>query len=141
MPSDNRQPLVSIIVPAYNAEPYLAETLDSALTQTYPNIEIIVVNDGSKDGTAEIGRRYAARHPGKIFYFEQANAGVSAARKNAIERSRGEYITFVDADDLLLPQKAERQVAYLEAHPECDACYSEIYHFLQSEPEKLFKLE
>lgn len=134
----NAKPFVSIIVPAYNAEPYLAAAVDSALAQTYPTIEVVVINNGSSDGTADICRRYGAR----IVYIElRDNVGVSAARKIGIERSRGEFITFVDADDLLLPHKVERQVAYLQEHPDCDVCYSSVYHFYDSAPDDLLTLQ
>jgi teichuronic acid biosynthesis glycosyltransferase TuaG len=134
----NDSPLVSIIVPAYNAEPYLAAALDSALAQTYPDIEVVVVNNGSGDGTADICRRYGAR----IVCIElRDNVGVSGARRIAIDRAQGEFITFVDADDLLLPNKVERQVAYLQEHPECDICYSSIYHFYDSAPDNLLTLQ
>jgi glycosyltransferase involved in cell wall biosynthesis len=133
----NDKPLVSIIVPAYNAEKYFGAAIESAFAQTYPNIEIIVVNDGSTDGTAEVEERYRNR----ITYIQQENAGVGAARKNGIDHARGEFITFLDADDLLCENKVERQVQYLMNHPECGVCYSAIYHFKDGDPEHLMTLE
>lgn len=103
------QPLVSVIVPAYNAETYIAHTLNSVLSQTYKNIEVIVVDDGSHDGTAEIVEAIALRDD-RVTLLHQSNSGVAAARNLAIERSRGEYIAPVDADDIWSPQKIEKQV-------------------------------
>lgn len=99
--------LISIIIPAYNIEAYLPATLDSALTQTYPNIEVIVVNDGSKDGTGAVIDRYAARdHRVKAIYKE--NGGVTSARLCGVAEATGQWIGFVDGDDLIEPQMYER---------------------------------
>lgn len=105
-------PLVSVIVPAFNAEATLAAALRSALTQSYANIEIILVDDGSTDRTAEI----AAGFPG-VTVLRQANAGVAAARNAGIAASRGEWLAPLDADDLWHPAKLERQVAAALAAP------------------------
>jgi len=102
-------PLVSVIVPAYNAEAFIAQTLDSIISQTYQNIEILVVDDGSKDRTPEIVESFAQRDQ-RITLLRQANAGVAAARNLAIEKSSGEYIAPIDADDIWYPQKLEKQV-------------------------------
>ncbi|PJA94745.1 hypothetical protein CO130_02855, partial [Candidatus Jorgensenbacteria bacterium CG_4_9_14_3_um_filter_38_10] len=88
-------PLVSIIIPAYNAEKYIQRALESALAQTYKDIEIIVIDDGSTDKTAEIIKTY--QDP-RIIYFFQKNQGQGPARNNGIKKSQGEYITFLDAD-------------------------------------------
>ena len=102
-------PLVSVIVPVFNGERYIGATLDSALTQTYPAIEVIVVDDGSSDGTRRIVESRAAHDP-RIRLLVQANAGVAAARNHGIAASRGEFIAPLDADDLWEPRKIERQV-------------------------------
>jgi len=96
-------PLVSVIVPAYNAEAFIAQTLDSIISQTYQNIEILVVDDGSQDRTPEIVESFAQRDQ-RITLLRQANAGVAAARNLAIEKSNGEYIAPIDADDIWYPQ-------------------------------------
>ena len=96
------KPMVSVVVPAYNMEQYIAETLDSILGSTYSNIEVIVVDDGSKDATISIVENYAKRD-NRVSLLTQANAGPSRARNNAIEHSRGEYILPVDADDIISP--------------------------------------
>ena len=103
---DNRtavcKQLVSVIIPAYNAEAFLAETLDSVLASTYPHIEIIVVNDGSKDKTLDIARAYEKKDE-RVRVIDQPNAGVCHARNNAIRASHGEYVLPVDADNTIEP--------------------------------------
>ena len=98
---------ISIIVPAYNIETYLARTLDSILDQTYPNIEVIVVNDGSKDGTGAVLDRYAAWDP-RIRAIHKENGGVTSARLRGLAEATGEWIGFVDGDDLAEPDMYER---------------------------------
>ena len=94
---------ISIIVPAYNIETYLARTLDSVLAQTYQNIEVIVVNDGSKDGTGAVIDRYAAQdHRVKAIHKE--NGGVTSARFRGVAEATGDWIGFVDGDDTIEPQ-------------------------------------
>ena len=102
-------PLVSIIIPAYNAERFIGETLRSVLLQACQNIEIIVVDDGSKDDTAAIVGQFAERDP-RITLIQQPNAGVAAARNCAIKHSRGEFVAPIDSDDLWYPHKIEKQV-------------------------------
>ncbi len=102
----------SVIVPAYNGEKYIEETLDCLLSQTEQDIEVIVVNDGSTDSTGDIITRYAEKDS-RVVPVHQANAGVSAARNNGIECARGEYIIFIDSDDLLSNDAFERLYAAL----------------------------
>lgn len=111
-------PLVSVLIPAYNAELYLSETLESVLSQTCRSLEIVVVDDGSTDGTLSVARRYAANYPDTIQVIAQANAGACAARNQAFEASAGVYLQFLDADDLLHPRKLELQLARLAGEPE-----------------------
>jgi glycosyltransferase involved in cell wall biosynthesis len=103
-------PLVSILIPAYNAEQWIADTIQSAVTQTWPRKEIIVVDDGSRDRTAEVARRFVSNEV-KVVSIE--NKGAAAARNHALQLSRGNYIQWLDADDLLSPDKIERQLAAL----------------------------
>lgn len=103
------QPLVSVIVPAYNAETYILQTLNSVLSQTYKNIEVVVVDDGSHDGTTQIVEAIMRRDD-RVALLRQSNSGVAVARNLAIEKSRGEYIAPIDADDMWYPQKIEKQV-------------------------------
>lgn len=102
-------PLVSVIVPAYNAEDFIAETLDSILCQTYKNIEVLVVDDGSQDNTPQIVETFAQNNP-NIIIWRQQNKGVASARNLAIEKSKGEYIAPIDADDIWFPEKLEKQM-------------------------------
>lgn len=110
----DRRPLVSVIVPAYNAESCIGQALDSALSQTYDQIEVLVVDDGSRDRTADVARAFAERDP-RVRVFRQENAGVAMARNLAIEHARGVYVAPLDADDRWHPEKLEREVARLEA--------------------------
>ena len=107
------QNLVSIIVPVYNVEDYVAKCLESICRQSYDNIEIIVVNDGSLDGSAEICSRYASCDK-RIRYFEQKNYGVSSARNRGLELSTGSFIMFVDADDCLEPNTIEQCIENMD---------------------------
>ena len=105
-------PLVSIIIPCYNAERWLAETLESALAQTWTNREIILVDDGSTDGSLPIAQKFTARG---VQVVTQPNQGAAAARNHGLRLARGDYLQFLDADDLLAPDKIERQVRLLQA--------------------------
>lgn len=100
-------PLVSILIPAYNAAEWIADTIRSAMAQTWPRIEIIVVDDGSKDETLSIARKFESQ---SVRVVSQKNQGASAARNNAFSHSRGDYIQWLDADDLLAPDKIAKQM-------------------------------
>lgn len=117
-------PFVSVIIPAYNAEIFIARTLESVLSQTYQNIEVLVVDDGSSDRTAEIVKSFAQKDS-RVSLLQQSNAGVAAARNLAIEKSRGEYIAPIDADDIWYPQNLEKQVkCFTSATPFVGVVYS-----------------
>lgn len=117
--------LISVMMPAYNAEPFIAAAIDSLLQQSYANWELIIVNDGSTDGTATVAARY---DDPRIIVFTQANRGEAAARNAALEQMRGEFVAFLDADDLFLPHHLEVTAGYLQAHPEHDAVYTDGFH-------------
>jgi len=104
---------VSIIIPVYNKEAFIRETVDSVLAQSYPDIELILVNDGSTDGSLEILKEYVSQFPEKIRLIDSANRGVSGATNLGIQASKGDYIQFLDADDLISPDKIERQIQML----------------------------
>ena len=106
--------LVSVVIPCYNQAHFLDEAIRSVLAQSYCNIEVIVVDDGSLDHTAEVGAQYPSIH-----YLRQFNQGLSAARNAGLNQSRGDYLVFLDADDRLLPRAVDHGLAYLTAHPEC----------------------
>jgi glycosyltransferase involved in cell wall biosynthesis len=120
-----KENLISCIVPVYNSERYLGETLDSILAQTYRPLEIIVVDDGSTDGTAAVAAGYGHR----VRYVRQANAGEAAARNRGLNVAEGEFVAFDDADDLWHPEKLERQVARLEHRPEIDLSFTSFENF------------
>jgi glycosyltransferase involved in cell wall biosynthesis len=111
--NENYAPLISIVIPAYNASNYLAEAIDSALAQTYPNVEIIVVNDGSRDDGAT--ERVALSYGDKIRYFSKENGGSSSALNMGIANMSGEWFSWLSHDDLYVPQKLEKQVAYINS--------------------------
>lgn len=111
--------LVSVIIPTYNRWEYLRQTIESVLGQTYPNVEIIVVDDGSTDETPDGLQVYGDR----IRVITQTNQGGTAARNSGIKVATGAYLTFLDHDDLMLPAKLERQIALLEAHPGLGAAH------------------
>ncbi len=104
-------PKISIVIPAYNAANYLGEAIDSALAQTYPNVEIIVVNDGSKDDGAT--ERVALSYGDKIRYFSKENGGSSSALNMGIANMTGDWFSWLSHDDLYVPEKVQRQVEYL----------------------------
>jgi len=99
--------LVSVVIPCFNAEPFVAAAIDSALAQTHPDVEVIVVDDGSTDGSLEVIRSYGSR----IACITGPNAGACAARNDGLEASRGEFVQFLDADDVLFPDAVERRLA------------------------------
>ena len=108
------EPLVSVVIPAYNAASYIAETLDSVKRQTWQAIEVFVIDDGSSDDTVAIARTYSATN---FTILEQKNSGACVARNLGLSLSKGKYIQFLDADDVLSPDKIEQQVAVLEKNP------------------------
>ncbi len=131
---DSPQPLVSVILPAYNAERFLGRALRSALAQTYPHLEIIVVDDGSTDRTAEVIRSFT---DARVRSLSQPNRGQGAARNLGIRESAGRYLTFLDADDVYLPQKVERQVECLTGHPDRAVVFCDALHFYSRRPRTL----
>lgn len=115
-------PLVSVIIPCYRQGRFLGTAIESVLRQTYPAVEIIVVNDGSDDNTREVAEGFGSR----IRYVEQANGGLSSARNAGFQVARGEWTQFLDADDLIDPEKIESQVAAARADSSVDIVYSEF---------------
>jgi glycosyltransferase involved in cell wall biosynthesis len=119
-------PLVSVIVPAFNAERFLPEAVASVLGQTFEDLELLIVNDGSSDGTLALAER-SAEEDERVHVLDRPNGGPSAARNAGIAAARGQLVCFLDADDVLLPDKLERQVAFLRTFPSCDLVYSDFY--------------
>lgn len=123
------RPLISVMIGAYNAEPYLAEAIDSVFAQTHQPLELIVVDDGSTDGTADVARGYGDR----LTFTGQENMGNGGARNTAVRHARGQYFAFLDADDRFVPDKLERQLAALEADPELDVVFGHVREFVSPE--------
>lgn len=107
---------VSVIVPVYNVEKYMEECVDSILNQTYPDLEIILVDDGSPDNSGLICDRYAKQYPSKIKVVHKTNGGLSSARNAGIDVATGEYVAFVDSDDKILPEMYSDMVTAMERH-------------------------
>jgi glycosyltransferase involved in cell wall biosynthesis len=118
--------LVSVLVPCYNSERYIAEAIESIRNQTYPNLEIVVTNDGSTDGSMRLVTELQARDP-RIRVASHHNRGLPAARNTGLSLARGEYVCFLDADDVMLEDKLARQVEFLRLNPGCDLVYSDWY--------------
>jgi glycosyltransferase involved in cell wall biosynthesis len=116
---------VSVVIPTYNSAPYLIEALESVLIQTYPIHEIIIVDDGSSDNTVEVLEPYS----NSIIYLKQHNAGSATARNTGIERATGEWVAFLDSDDVWEPDKIEKQVAYIQQVPEL-ICIHNWFYFI-----------
>jgi glycosyltransferase involved in cell wall biosynthesis len=119
-------PLVSIIIPVYNAEKYLAETIDSARDQTWPNKEIIIIDDGSTDRSLVIAREYECAG---VKVFTQQNKGASTARNKGLQHAKGNYIQYLDADDLISPNKIEDQMLILQNKPGYVCICATVYFF------------
>ena len=118
---------VSVIMIFFNAAKFMTEAVESVLTQTYAHWELLLVDDGSTDASTETARHWAGRYPQRIRYFEHpghVNRGMSASRNLGIRSATGEYIAFLDADDVYLPEKLERQIAILDAQPKAAMVYS-----------------
>lgn len=118
-------PAVSIIIPAYNVAPFIVETLESVFAQTYRDFEVILINDGSTDDTAEQIKQFLDR----IVYLEQTNSGVMSARNNGLRAARGRYIALLDSDDLWQPRFLEVLVGMLEADATLDVAYPNAWFF------------
>jgi len=110
-------PLVSIIMPAYNAESFIAEAIQSVIEQTFYDWELLIIDDGSTDGTANIVNTFSDE---RVMLIQQENAGVSAARNVGLDRAKGKYITFLDADDILPHRSLEVRIEYLKSHIDID---------------------
>jgi glycosyltransferase involved in cell wall biosynthesis len=120
------QPLISVMIPVYNSEAYLAEAIDSVLAQSYRPIELIVVDDGSDDAGGEVARRYGDA----VRYQRQARAGNGAARNRAVGLASGDLFTFLDADDRLVPGALERLADVLRDDPSLQAVYGHVREFV-----------
>jgi glycosyltransferase involved in cell wall biosynthesis len=120
---------VSCVIPVFNGERFLKEALESVLAQSHPDIEIIVVDDGSTDGT----RGAAARFGKRIIYVHQDNAGPASARNHGIQRASGDFVAFLDSDDLWHPQKTAIQLGRFETRPDLMICTAHMQNFWSAE--------
>ena len=116
-------PLLSIVIPAYDVAPYVREAVDSALAQTHPHVEVVVVDDGSTDSTGSILESYGDR----IVLIQQQNRGLAGARNTGIAHATGSYLGWLDADDIWYPQRAQLAIDYLESHPGVAAVTTDAY--------------
>ena len=119
------KPLLSVIIPVYNGEKYLAEAIESILAQTYRTVEIIVVDDGSTDRSAMVAKRFLDN----VQYLYQSNSGCGAARNSGIKKSDGTFLAFLDADDLWVEDKLSLQMEVLESDPCLDMLFGNVEHF------------
>lgn len=120
------EPLITVIIGVYNAARYLGEAIDSVLAQTHRRVELIVVDDGSTDGSGRIAQSYGM----PVRCISQANGGMAAARNRAIPEAQGSYLSFLDADDRFPPDKLRAQLAVFDADPGLDVVYGHVTEFL-----------
>jgi glycosyltransferase involved in cell wall biosynthesis len=123
------EPLISVIIPVYNGDNYLAEAIESALAQTYEPAEVIVVDDGSTDTSAEIARGFSPR----VSYCYQTNHGLGASRNRGTDEARGDFLTFLDADDIWVSDKLNRQMAAFKTDPTLDMVFGYVQQFVSPE--------
>lgn len=112
-------PLISVIMPLYNAERFVCESIENVLRQTVGDFELIVIDDALTDASAEIARAYAAKDDRIVLI-----SGAARTRNRALDAARGKFITFMDADDLCSPERFAKQLAFFERHPQTDICGS-----------------
>lgn len=134
MPSAIRPGVVSTIIPVYNRPGLLSEAVNSVLAQTYRDLEVIIVDDGSTDETPAVAEAFAARHPGVVRVLRLTRGREWRARNHGIAAATGEFIQFLDSDDLIAPEKLASQVSGLRAHPECGISYCYVREYAAGDP-------
>lgn len=122
------QPLVSIIMPVYNSEKYISEAIESVCNQSYKKLELLIVNDGSTDRSSEIIEKYA-KNDSRIKVINKENEGVSEARNHALNHIGGEYVAFIDSDDIYHSDRLKRMLRVFDKHPDCDLVFSRHKEF------------
>jgi glycosyltransferase involved in cell wall biosynthesis len=127
--------LISVVIPVYNCERYLAEAIKSVLAQTHPPEDIVVIDDGSTDSSAQIVARFSP----KVQYHWQPNGGVGAARNRGVELARGNFLAFLDADDLWVEDKLARQISAFANEPTLEAVFGQVQQFHSPELGETFK--
>ncbi len=128
--------MVSVIIPTYNYGHFISNAVDSVLAQTYSNWECLIIDDGSTDNTADVIKKYLSDP--RIKYIKKSNAGLAAARNTGLKAAQGDYIQFLDSDDLIENRKLELSVGYLEKHADVDLVYSDMRYFRSESPGILF---
>lgn len=132
------KPLVSIVVPCYNGEGYLDRFFKSVLAQTYPNIELVFINDGSADHTEEKALSYKDQFQTKsirFIYQKQDNAGQAAALNRGLKLFTGEYLIWMDSDDEIMPDFIEKRIEYFDQNPDCEFCYGQVKVVKEEDPD------
>lgn len=127
-------PLISILIACYKGEKFIAATIESVLAQTYPNFELVVIDDGSPDDSVSVVRRYT--HDARVKYVHQQNGGMSAARNAGIQHSTGEFLVFLDQDDCLVPEALEIGLRSFQTYPDCGFVFGSSY-FIDAEGDPL----
>lgn len=127
-PVNATRPLVSVIIPVYNGERYLAQAIESVFDQTYSPVEIIIVDDGSTDGSARVAQAYGPR----VRWVRRAYCNTASARNEGVQLAIGEYLAFLDQDDVWLPGKLSLQMAEFEALPQIEAVFGQVEQFRDS---------
>lgn len=120
-------PRISVVIPTYDSEAFLAETLESVRQQTCRDFEVVLVDDGSRDGTLRVAQSFAASFELRI--LQQVNSGPASARNAGVRAARGQYCAFIDADDLMLPERLAQQQSLLDAHPELCLVHTDLMTF------------
>ena len=139
MKQKNDQILVSIIIAAYNEEKHIEECINSILKQSFKDFEIIVINDKSSDKTAEIVKSLSQKDSRIKLILLRKNSGRAKALNEGIKKAQGKYIAFIDGDDLMVPERLEKQHIFLENHPEISLVYSDFVQFGENREEKMIK--
>jgi glycosyltransferase involved in cell wall biosynthesis len=132
------QPLISVIIPSYNYEAFLPDCVESLIAQSYSNWECIIVDDNSKDNTKEVAEALVKKDSRVHYYYRPQNAGPALARNFGLEKAKGAFIQFLDADDLVESGKFEKQLQVFHNDPSCDIVYSGVKYFRSGKPEQLF---
>lgn len=131
-------PLVSVLMTVYNSDKFLNKAIDSILEQTYENLEFLIVNDGSTDKSAEIVRAY--KDPRIVFLENDGNKGIVYSRNRLLDISKGKYLAVLDSDDVALPTRLEKQVEFMESHPEYGMCGT-YFHVVNSKGQRLYNVK
>ncbi|MGN0251607.1 MAG: glycosyltransferase family 2 protein [Oliverpabstia sp.] len=133
-------PLVSIVTPCYNGELYVGRFIESVLNQTYPNLELVLINDGSTDQTEQVANSYRQKLKDRrirFIYQYQENAGQAAALNRGLKLFSGEYLTWPDSDDEIMPEFIEKKVQFLQNNPQYVYCYGKAIEVKEEEPDKI----